>query len=39
MTPRITTDVLKASLDCRYKGHLKQAGETGSPSDYEAHIG
>lgn len=35
MTLRITTDVLKASLDCRYKGHLRQAGETGSPSDYE----
>src|SRR5689334_23302372 len=35
MTLRITTDALKASLDCRYKGHLKLTSETGNPSDYE----
>jgi predicted RecB family nuclease len=35
MTLRITTDVLEAFLRCRYKGHLKQAGESGRPSHFE----
>jgi predicted RecB family nuclease len=36
MTPRITADVLEAFLHCRYKGHLKQAGQMGARSEYEA---
>jgi predicted RecB family nuclease len=36
MNPRITTDMLEAYLHCRYKGQLKQAGELGRQSDYEA---
>jgi hypothetical protein len=35
MNPRITTDMLEAYLHCRYKGHLRQAGEPGRQSDYE----
>ena len=35
MPPRITADVLEAFLHCRYKGHLKQAGQVGTRSDYE----
>jgi predicted RecB family nuclease len=35
MPPQITADVLEAFLHCRYKGHLKQAGQTGTRSDYE----
>src|SRR4051794_5214013 len=36
MSRRITTDVLEAHLHCRYKGHLKLAGEPGGHSDYAA---
>jgi hypothetical protein len=36
MNPRITTDMLEAYLHCQYKGHLKEAGEPGRQSDYEA---
>src|SRR5262245_32624460 len=35
MPPQITADVLEAFLHCRYKGHLKQAGQIGTRSDYE----
>jgi predicted RecB family nuclease len=35
MPPQITADVLEAFLHCRYKGHLKQAGQMGTRSDYE----
>ena len=32
----ITNEVLEGYLNCKYKGHLKLAGESGTPSDYEA---
>ena len=35
MTATITREVLENHLKCRYKGHLKLAGERGGPSDYE----
>src|SRR3954453_9141806 len=35
MTTKITRDVLESYLRCKYKGHLKLAGEQGSKSDYE----
>jgi predicted RecB family nuclease len=35
MAMKITRDVLESYLHCRYKSHLKLAGEQGSPSDYE----
>ena len=35
MPPQITADVLEAFLHCRYKGHLKQAGQMGTRSEYE----
>jgi predicted RecB family nuclease len=35
MSTKITRDVLESYLHCAYKGHLKLAGEQGSPSDYE----
>src|SRR5262245_30424269 len=35
MATKITRDVIESSLNGRYKGHLKLAGEQGSPSDYE----
>jgi predicted RecB family nuclease len=36
MAGKITYDVLEGYLNCRYKGHLKLAGERGTRSDYEA---
>jgi predicted RecB family nuclease len=36
MSIRITKDVLEAYLHCRTKGYLRQAGERGTRSDYEA---
>ena len=33
--PLITSEVLEAYLNCKYKGYLKLAGQTGTPSDYE----
>jgi predicted RecB family nuclease len=36
MTAKLTTDVLEAYLDCKLKGHLKQAGQHGTRSDYDA---
>jgi predicted RecB family nuclease len=35
MTGKITAEVLEARLKCRYKAHLKMAGERGQPHDYE----
>jgi predicted RecB family nuclease len=32
----ITNEILEGYLNCKYKGHLKLAGERGTPSDYEA---
>src|SRR5262245_17120243 len=36
MAMRITSEILEAYLNCKTKGHLKLAGETGIKSDYEA---
>src|SRR5262245_788561 len=36
MPPRITADVLEAFLHCRYKGYLRQAGQAGTQSEFEA---
>jgi hypothetical protein len=33
---KITREVLEGYLSCKYKGHLKLAGQAGTPSDYEA---
>jgi predicted RecB family nuclease len=38
MTAKITSDVLKGYLSCKYKGYLKQAGEYGNRSDYETML-
>jgi predicted RecB family nuclease len=35
MTARITSDVLEGYLNCKYKAHLKLAGQRGTRSDYE----
>jgi predicted RecB family nuclease len=35
MANTITRDVLESYLKCRYKGHLKLAGERGVPTNYE----
>src|SRR5262245_23523596 len=36
MSAKITNEVLEGYLSCKYKGHLKLAGQAGTPSDYEA---
>jgi hypothetical protein len=36
MSAKVTREVLEAHLDCKYKGHLKAAGQQGTRSDYEA---
>src|SRR5262245_58675750 len=36
MSAKITRDVLEGYLYCKFKGHLKQAGQQGTRSDYEA---
>jgi predicted RecB family nuclease len=36
MAMKITNEVLEAHLNCKFKGHLKLAGEAGTRSDYEA---
>jgi hypothetical protein len=36
MAMKITKEVLEAHLNCKFKGHLKLAGEVGTRSDYEA---
>ena len=33
---KITNEVLEGYLNCKFKGHLKLAGEVGTKSDYEA---
>src|SRR5262249_47488476 len=33
---KITNEILEDYLNCKYKGHLKLAGESGTKSDYEA---
>ena len=36
MATKITRDIIESYLNCKTKGHLKLAGETGTKSDYEA---
>ena len=36
MATKITRDIIESYLNCKYKGHLKLAGESGTQSDYEA---
>jgi len=36
---KITVEIIEARLKCRYKGHLKLAGELGEPSDYGLLLG
>lgn len=35
MATKITRDTIESYLSCKYKGHLKLAGESGTQSDYE----
>jgi hypothetical protein len=35
MATKITRDVIESYLNCKYKGHLKLAGKSGTHSDYE----
>jgi predicted RecB family nuclease len=35
MATKITRDIIESYLNCKYKGHLKLAGESGARSDYE----
>jgi predicted RecB family nuclease len=35
MATKITRDIIESSLNCKYKGHLKLAGQQGTRSDYE----
>src|SRR6516164_8637154 len=35
MATKITREVLESYLDCKYKGHLKLAGQVGTKTDYE----
>jgi predicted RecB family nuclease len=36
MATTITRDIIESYLNCKYKGHLKLTGVSGTPSDYEA---
>jgi predicted RecB family nuclease len=36
MATKITRDIIESYLNCKYKGHLKLTGASGTPSDYEA---
>jgi predicted RecB family nuclease len=36
MATKITRNIIESFLNCKYKGHLKLAGESGTWSDYEA---
>jgi len=36
MATKITGDIIESYLNCKYKGHLKLTGESGTQSDYEA---
>jgi predicted RecB family nuclease len=35
MATKITREIIESYLNCKYKGHLKLAGERGTQSDYE----
>jgi hypothetical protein len=35
MATKITRDIIESYLNCKYKGHLHLAGDSGTPSDYE----
>jgi predicted RecB family nuclease len=35
MATKITRDIIESYLNCKYKGHLKLTGESGTKSDYE----
>src|SRR5262245_24270249 len=35
MATKITRDMIESFLNCKYKGHLKLAGQQGTRSDYE----
>jgi hypothetical protein len=34
MATKITQDIIESYLNCKYKGHLKFAGQEGTQSDY-----
>ena len=36
MAMKITREILESHLNCKFKGHLQLAGESGTKSDYEA---
>src|SRR5262245_4914907 len=36
MATEITRDIIESYLNCKYKGHLKLTGQSGTISDYEA---
>jgi predicted RecB family nuclease len=36
MATKLTWDIIESYLNCKSKGHLKLAGASGTPSDYEA---
>jgi hypothetical protein len=36
MATKITRDIIESFLNCKLKGHLKLAGESGTKADYEA---
>jgi hypothetical protein len=36
MATKIIRDIIESYLNCKLKGHLKLAGESGTRSDYEA---
>src|SRR5262245_59542743 len=36
MATKITRDTIESYLNCKYKGHLRLTGASGTPSDYEA---
>jgi predicted RecB family nuclease len=38
MATKITRDIVESYLNCKYKGHLRLTGASGTPSDYEAMI-
>jgi predicted RecB family nuclease len=35
MATKITREIIESHLNCKYKGHLKLTGASGTPSDYE----
>ena len=35
MATKITRDIMESYLNCKYKAHLKLAGQQGTMSDYE----